>query len=316
VGDEPEEYLLSRLYEALASDERVNQLDIVARMHNGALVLTGSVQTAERRIAAESVARAVARGLDVVNQIDVRHFDGTSERAPRGAVRVAAVGDVHYGSDSRGMLRPHLEHLDREADLLLLAGDLTRHGTVNEALVLGDDLQASSVPVVGVLGNHDYQSGHEAQIAAALESGGVTVLEGTATTIDVRGVSVGIAGTKGFGGGFVGACGSEFGEPLMKQFIGHTRELADGLAKALRSLETDVRLALLHFSPSEETLRGERLEIFPWLGSYLLADAIDHAGCDYAFHGHAHAGTEIGSTAGGVPVRNVAQPVIGVPYRV
>ena len=149
-----------------------------------------------------------------------------------------------------------------------------------------------------------------------LGEAGIHVLERTSVVIDVDGVSVGIAGTKGFGGGFAGASGSAFGEAEMKAFIDHTQCLADGLRDALGVLTTDVRLALLHYSPIEETLRGERLEIYPFLGSYLLAEAIDDAGCDVAFHGHAHHGTERGVTAGGTRVRNVAQPVIAHPYRV
>ena len=134
--------------------------------------------------------------------------------------------------------------------------------------------------------------------------------------VDVDGVSVGIAGTKGFGGGFPGASGSEFGEPEMKAFMRHARASPAACSDALGVLATDVRIALLHYSPVEETLRGERLEIYPFLGCWLLAEAIDEAGADVAFHGHAHRGTERGVTAGGVRVRNVAQPVLGHPYRV
>ncbi|WP_345672194.1 metallophosphoesterase family protein, partial [Streptomyces phyllanthi] len=127
------------------------------------------------------------------------------------------------------------------------------------------------------------------------------------------GVQVGVAGTKGFGGGFAGGSGSEFGEPEMKAFVRHTRGCADGLRRALEQLDEDgcaVRIALTHFSPVPDTLVGEPLEIYPFLGSYLLAEAIDGAGADLAVHGHAHMGTEYGVTSGGVRVRNVAQPVI------
>ena len=145
----------------------------------------------------------------------------------------------------------------------------------------------------------------------------MTVLEGETTTVDVDGARVGIAGTKGFGGGFAGACGTDFGEPEMKAFVRHTMALAEGLEHGLRSLEgCDVRVALLHYSPVRDTLAGERAEIFPFLGSYLLAEAVDHAGADLALHGHAHAGVEKGVTPGGVLVRNVAQPVIKHAYNV
>jgi Icc-related predicted phosphoesterase len=125
-----------------------------------------------------------------------------------------------------------------------------------------------------------------------------------------------VAGTKGFGGGFAGACGSEFGEPEMKAFINHTRELAENLERSLAGLDADLRVALLHYSPVEGTLLGERLEIYPFLGSYLLAEAVDRAGADLVLHGHAHRGTEQGVTPGGVQVRNVAQPVIRHAYHV
>lgn len=231
-------------------------------------------------------------------------------------VRIAAVGDVHVGTECRDRLRPDLEGIDGCADLLLLAGDLTRCGTASEAEILVEELQGVHVPIVAVLGNHDHHADAGDEVTAALEQGGVTVLEGSSTTIEVDGTTVGIAGTKGFGGGFAGACGSAFGEREMKVFMEHSQALADSLHDALAALRTDLRVALLHYSPVEDTVRGERLEIYPFLGSWLLAEAVDRAGADVVFHGHAHGGKERGSTAGGVKVRNVAQPVLGRPYRV
>ena len=235
-----------------------------------------------------------------------------------GPVRVAAVGDVHFGTDSAGTLRPHLEDLADQADLFLLAGDLTRRGLPEEAQVLARELAGVGVPVFAVLGNHDYHSGQEQAVIRVMGEAGVLVLEGDAAILDVGGCRVGVAGSKGFGGGFAGACGSEFGEPAMKAFIAYTRHLADGLEAALAGLadETDLRVALVHYSPTEHTLRGERPEIYPFLGSYLLGEAIDRAGADLVLHGHAHAGTERGWTDGGIEVRNVAQPLLGRPYNV
>ena len=229
-------------------------------------------------------------------------------------IRVAAVGDVHVGVDSRGRLRPGFENIADRADVLLLAGDLTRCGAPEEALVLTEELAGIGVPVVAVLGNHDHHAGRVKDVVAALRSGGVVVLDGASTVVEVRGCRLGIAGSKGFGGGFAGACGSDFGEPEMKAFVGHTKALAERLHDALASLDTDYRVALLHYSPVPDTLAGERLEIFPFLGSYLLAEAIDKAGADLVVHGHAHGGSEKGVTAGGVHVRNVAQPVIRQSY--
>ena len=231
-------------------------------------------------------------------------------------IRIAAVGDVHFGDDSAGSLAPHLETLADNADVLLIAGDLTRHGLAQEAAVLAHDLTGAPVPVVAVLGNHDYHCDEQDDIRQGLESAGVTVLEGESKVIDVAGQTLGIAGIKGFGGGFAGACGSDFGEPEMKAFIRHTKAASTLLCERLSALETDYRVALLHYSPVEDTLVGERLEIYPFLGSYLLAEAIDSAGADLAIHGHAHAGSEKGATAKGVEVRNVAQPMLQRPYTV
>jgi len=231
-------------------------------------------------------------------------------------IRIAAVGDVHLGEDARGRLRPALDNLADHADVLLLAGDLTRHGTVSEAEVVADEFADLPVPVVAVLGNHDYHSDQEEEITALLQNHGITVLEGTNIVLHVGQCTVGIAGAKGFGGGFAGKSGSVFGEPEMKAFIQHTVEISDRLRAALAALDTDFKVALTHYSPVADTLRGEPPEIFPFLGCYQLAEAIDASGVDLAIHGHAHFGTEQGVTAGGVRVRNVAQPVIGAAFAV
>jgi Icc-related predicted phosphoesterase len=231
-------------------------------------------------------------------------------------IRVAAVGDVHYDRNSRNRLRAGFETLTGRADLLLIAGDLTQHGTVEEARALAEDLRGLAVPVLSVLGNHDYHSGQEKQITELLRDSGVTVLEGEGAELRIRDHSVGVMGLKGFGGGFAGACVTEFGEREMKAFAHHGRVQADLLRRGLESLDTDYRFALTHFAPIEGTLLGEKREIFPFLGSYLLGEAIDAAQCDGAFHGHAHHGLEKGTTPGGVPVRNVAQMVIRHAYNI
>ncbi|WP_328392542.1 metallophosphoesterase family protein [Nocardia sp. NBC_00416] len=231
-------------------------------------------------------------------------------------MRIAAVGDVHLGTDSRGTLRPALRGLPEHADVLLLAGDLTKHGTLPEAEVVAAEFADVGVPVVAVLGNHDHHSDAQAEITDLLGSTGITVLEGTATTIDIGGRTLGIAGTKGFGGGFAGKCASVFGERLMREFAGHTVELAGGLDTALAGLDTDATVVLTHYSPVSDTLHGEPREIYPFLGSYLLGEPVDTHGVDLALHGHAHAGTERGTTPGGIRVRNVAQPVIRSAYAV
>jgi Icc-related predicted phosphoesterase len=231
-------------------------------------------------------------------------------------IRVAAVADLHVAEDSAAAWRDALAPVSEEADALLLGGDLTRAGTPEEAKAVAFALEGVHIPVLAVLGNHDHHAERVAELSSILASGGVRVLEGAAAVVRVGGARLGVAGSKGFGGGFENACASDFGEPEMKAFIRHTGVLADRLQRALQELRAEVRIALLHYSPVPATLQGERPEIYPFLGSHLLARAIDVAGADLVLHGHAHAGSEKGATPGGVPVRNVAQPVIRSAYRV
>jgi Icc-related predicted phosphoesterase len=231
-------------------------------------------------------------------------------------IRIAAVGDVHLGEDARGRLRPALEQVGEHADVLLLAGDLTRHGTLDEARVVADEFAGLPVPVIAVLGNHDHHSDQQDDITALLRDRGIRMLEGESVVVEVDGHRLGVGGAKGFGGGFAGKCGSAFGEREMKAFVEHTVEVSARLREVLCSLQTDVRVALTHYSPTPDTLRGEPPEIYPFLGSYLLGEAIDAAETHLAVHGHAHFGCEQGLTAGGVRVRNVAQPVINSAYAV
>jgi Icc-related predicted phosphoesterase len=231
-------------------------------------------------------------------------------------IRIAAVGDVHLDEDVLGRFRPALQRLADCADVLLLAGDLTRHGTEAEARCVAEEFGGLAVPVVAVLGNHDYHADKVPQVVKVLEDAGITVLEGDGTVLECGGVRLGVAGVKGFGGGFAGRCASEFGEPEMKAFVRTTSVMADRLATALTALDCDVRVALTHYAPVPDTLAGEPPEIYPFLGSYLLGQAIDAAPTALAVHGHAHAGTERGCTPGGVRVRNVAHPVIKQAYSV
>jgi Icc-related predicted phosphoesterase len=230
--------------------------------------------------------------------------------------RIAAVGDLHVGSDSRGRLRHGFERLAERSDLLLLAGDLTRCGDPSEVDILVDELGDVAVPVVAVLGNHDHHAGLPHVVARRLERAGIEVLEGTSASVTTPHGTVGIAGVKGFGGGFDGACATAFGEACMKAFVGESRHAAETLASALSELDTDHRVALLHYSPTPDTLQGEPLQIYPFLGSSLLAEAVDDVGADLVLHGHAHRGSEKGTTPGGVRVRNVALPVLRRAYAV
>jgi Icc-related predicted phosphoesterase len=231
-------------------------------------------------------------------------------------IRIAAVGDVHLEPSLRGQIRPHLADIGDHADVLLLAGDLTRHGTVDEAELAAAEFRDLGIPVVAVLGNHDYHCDVQDEVNARLRDAGLIMLEGDGIVLDLPEGRLGIGGCKGFGGGFPGRSASEFGEPEMRAFVRHSRQLAEALAGALADLDSDFRVALTHYSPVPETLKGEPPEIYPFLGSYFLAEAADGAHVDLHVHGHAHMGSEQGATPGGVPVRNVALPVIKRAYAV
>lgn len=229
-------------------------------------------------------------------------------------IRIAAVGDLHLTVHSRGKLRPQFAGLDAEADLLLLAGDLTNWGKPEEAEVLVEELSDITIPRVAILGNHDYHSEGPDRVRAILEEAGIIVLENESTELTIGDVTVGIVGGKGFGGGFGTTCLSPFGEREIRDFLKSTYACADALGQALSAMKTDYRLVLLHYSPAAETLKGEPVAIYPFLGSSIMGEPIDTHGADLVVHGHAHKGTEHGSTAGGIPVRNVSLPVICESY--
>jgi Icc-related predicted phosphoesterase len=234
-------------------------------------------------------------------------------------MRIAAIADVHIGPDSVGTFQPGLAALADDAEVLLIAGDLTKCGTVEEAELFVDELADVTVPVVAVLGNHDHHGDRPHEVSEVLRGRQITVLEGTSTVLDLPSGRLGVAGVKGFGGGFADTAATAFGEHEMKAFVRHTEIVAQQLQAELQCLAEagcDRRVALMHYAPIAETVAGERREIYPFLGSQLLGEAIDEAGADLAVHGHAHSGIEHGTTPGGVPVRNVALPVIGCAYRV
>jgi Icc-related predicted phosphoesterase len=230
-------------------------------------------------------------------------------------IRIAAVGDLHLRPAVRGHFRPAFLDLVGRADLLLLAGDLTNGGTPQDADLLYAEVRDLPIPVIAVLGNHDYDDGHGPQIASQLIDIGVAVLDGDSVALDVDGTRVAVAGVIGGGGGFPdhgGEIDPENEGLVVGYRLGH--DDARRLHSVLEGLDGDVRIALMHFAPIPETLIGEPVEIYPGLGYHGLADAIDHADVDLAIHGHAHAGSECGRTPGGVPVRNVAHPVLRHPY--
>src|SRR4051812_15683953 len=222
-------------------------------------------------------------------------------------MRIAAVGDLHCRADTRKNIGTALAGVDSEAQCLLLAGDLTDHGTPEEASWLADELSHFKVTKVAVLGNHDYESGQEILVKQKLEEAGVRVLGGEPLA---PGGGVGIAGIKGFAGGFEHAQLQRFGEVALKAFVDACIGEELKLENALFQLRTRVRIGLLHYSPCRPTLEGEPLEIFPFLGATRLSGPIDQLRPAAVFHGHAHRGTLRGATRGGVPVYNVALPVL------
>jgi Icc-related predicted phosphoesterase len=222
------------------------------------------------------------------------------------SVRFAVVGDVHVTKDSAGSLRGFFAQASEAADALLLCGDLTDYGTAEEAQVLADELAAVKVPMVAVLGNHDYESGTPEVVTEILTHAGVRVLDGEACEIQ----GVGIAGTKGFAGGFGRGSLGAWGERAIKQFVQEALQEAMKLEAALAKLRTPRRIALLHYAPIVGTIEGEPREIFPFLGSSRLEDPLLRYPVDAVFHGHAHRGTMESKTINGVPVYNVAKPLL------
>lgn len=233
-------------------------------------------------------------------------------------ISVAALADIHCSEDSVNMFKPVFQKIANEADLLLIAGDLTRYGKIEEARTLLDELSVikSKIPVIGVLGNHDYHSSKQKELTEVFRHNGVNILNGQTVTLCVKGMTVGIAGTKGFGGGFGVRALPEFGEDILKLFYKVTMEEVGNLENGLKNLEADIKIVLLHYSPITDTLLGEPHEIYAFMGSSGLAAAIDKYGANIVLHGHAHFGTEEGKTPGGVPVRNVSTPMLGRPYAV
>lgn len=229
-------------------------------------------------------------------------------------VTLALVADTHCRTDTEEQLRRGLAPVSDEAEILLLGGDLCNMGRLEEARALQRVLQEVRIPMIAVLGNHDYHTGNRETIPRILEDIGVRVLQGSTCQVSVAGVTVGFVGAKGFCGGYGTYCLTPFGEEEIKRFVGETCNDATHIGSGLRSLQTSYRVVLLHYAPIRETLFGEPAELYPFLGSSLLAEPIDEHGCDLVVHGHAHHGVEDGETQGGIPVKNVAMPVIKRPY--
>jgi len=230
----------------------------------------------------------------------------------RNVTRVAALGDLHCTEASHGILQPLFSQIAESADVMVLCGDLTDHGMIPQAQTLAKELStaAHKIPTVAVMGNHDYESGHAAEVRQILSDAGVTLLDGDAC--EVRGI--GFAGVKGFGGGFGRGTLSAFGEPAVKAFVHECIEESLKLETALQRLRTPHRIAVLHYSPVRDTVEGEPCEIFPYLGCSRLEEPLNRFQVTAAVHGHAHRGAAEGKTAAGVPVYNVSLPVMRTNY--
>src|SRR5262245_35924983 len=221
-------------------------------------------------------------------------------------VRVAALADLHCTKTSQGAFQPLFARVAEAADLLLLAGDLTDYGLPEEARALAREMSTLRIPVVSVLGNHDFESGKEQEVREILVQSGITVLDGDACDIN----GIGIAGVKGFGGGFGQRALGPWGEPIIKQFVHAAVDEALKLEAALARLRTVTLIALLHYAPVLQTAEGEPPEIYPFIGSSRLEEPINRYPVSLVLHGHAHRGQLEGATKSGVPVYNVSIPLL------
>lgn len=230
-----------------------------------------------------------------------------------GKLRIAALGDLHVKEDHDGQLRELFGEISRNADVLVLCGDLTDTGKVREVELLVEDLKACAIPVVAVLGNHDHECGNVERVEELLRNAGVRLLNGSSCEVG----GVGFVGVKGFGGGFGARMLGSFGEPAIKGFVSEAIQEAMLLENAMRSVKNDRSVVVLHYAPIPETIAGEPLEIYPFLGSSRLAETIDRFQVDAVLHGHAHRGAFQGKTPAGNDVYNVAfgiEKPTGRPY--
>jgi len=231
-------------------------------------------------------------------------------------LRIAATADLHYGKHSRGTFHDAFVEISREADVLLLCGDLTDYGLAEEAEQLVADIRSAvRIPVLAVVGNHDFESGQVELVQSVMDVAGVQMLDGAAVEIE----GVGFAGVCGFGGGFGRRMLNAWGEPLIKQFVQEAIDHSVRLEQALAKLKTERRVVVLHYAPIRATVQGEDPEIFAFLGSSRLEETINRYRVNAVFHGHAHNGTAEGETSTHIPVYNVSAPILrksGRPFRI
>lgn len=231
--------------------------------------------------------------------------------------RIAAMGDLHINTGSSGAFRQIFAEISKQADVLLLCGDLTQDGLLKEAEILVEELSFCKIPIAGILGNHDFSAGQQEEVKKILSNKQMHILDNRPYILK----DVGIAGTKGFGGGFDKHLTAPYGEQILKQFVFEAVNEAIKLEEALANLETDKKIVVLHYSPIRQTIVGESPEIYPLLGTSRLAQPIDDFNVTAAFHGHAHHGSPEGKTNKGIPVYNVSFSLLSrlqphQPYRI
>jgi uncharacterized protein len=232
-------------------------------------------------------------------------------------MRIAAVADLHYSPQNYDKIRDPMLRVRDDADVLVIAGDLTNFGRVAEMDSLLTMLVRLRLPIVAVLGNHDYESGQQDELMKMMAAEGIKILDGMGYERD----GVGFAGTKGFIGGFGRGTLTAFGEPEIKSFVQVSIDEALKLERAMSQLRTERRVVVLHYAPIGDTVKGEPLEIYPYLGNSRLAEVVDRHGANLVLHGHAHHGSPNGKTTAGIPVHNVALPIlqatgVATPYRI
>lgn len=236
---------------------------------------------------------------------------GTEVLMSERALRLAAVGDIHYGRTDAEVLRALLGGAAQEADVLLLCGDLTDLGRPEQAEELASLVRKEvKVPVLAVLGNHDHESGVPEEVKQVLCDSGVRVLDGESQVIE----GVGFAGVSGFVGGFGDYMVGSWGERPLKKLVQATQDEVAKLERALSGFDTEKKVVLMHYAPIRATVVGEPEELYPFLGTSRLEEPLDRFGATVVFHGHAHHGAPEGQTARGVPVYNVALPVMRSHY--
>jgi len=231
-------------------------------------------------------------------------------------IRLAAAGDLHIHEKSEDLFKPAFRNLHEQADIFALAGDLTASGALKEVRVLLHELKPVKIPIVAVLGNHEFHNRKQEKIRQILLEEGIHLLDGGCVQFEIKGLSVGFSGAKGFLAGFDKRAIPDFGEQSLRVLVDELFHEMHKMRNGLRNLQTDIKVLLMHYSPTRDTIKGEHPEIYAFLGSHVLGLPADEFGVDLVLHGHCHYGVEQGFTEGGTPVRNVCVPVLKKPYTI